>query len=1196
MTALPRHSPPCRLPQRAARPGAPHRPRLSLLGAALAALALSPPAAAALHEWTGAASANWSDAANWLGGVPVGGLDTDLLFDAAQRAQSFHDIAGGLALRSLTLGAQALAPGLSGGLLRFQGEGSRLRMLSDGGHGRIANALQLDSGLALDGGRSVTSQLFLEGAVSGSGGLDLASGIAVLAGANSFSGAVSVASGARLGLGGAAGLGNAALVSVASGGEVQLVGSGQAVARASRPLRLAGLLSSSARNVPTLFGQGPGGVVSGNLSLDGDASVLAFNGSLAAPVTLLVDGPVDRAGRTLTLRTGGAGNTLQLSKALAGPGDLLLRPDSGTLDLAAVQGDGAIRVLGTAGGTVGLGAVSGQGVLEVALDGFGTVRAGGVIGNQRTVQVSRGNLQLGNLAHSFTGPLRLIGLGTVTAAGPANLGGATASLSFEQGGLLTLTTPGAGLDRAISTSGGIGQIVLVGNGSHAISASISGDGGIGFDNASGRSLVQLSAANSFSGGLQIGSGVILGFAADSSLGAPGGPILLAGGLTLGPGQGLDRPLQLSGSSATVSAAQAGVYRIDSIVQGSGQLSMGGNRTETVFVLTGNNSHTGGVRVAGSSSAGPGSAVLAIDSDARLGAASGALDIGRPGATLATTLPGTLRATADLVIAASRSTRFAQMTVDTQGFDIRFDQQTFSGLGITKTGSGTWRLHAANADASGHDVSIEQGRLLLGVDDALGLGSRVRLAAAGTLDLADRRLSVASLDSEAGSLLQLGSAGNARLQLRAGGRLDGVIDGAGTLVIGDAAGGQGALVLLSGANRFTGAIEVRHASLALLDPRALGAAGNALRLDAGTLTTSTLMTAPLLIDAASALQIGAGGAGFAAFGQSLIISAPLAGSVPLRIGGGSRPFDGQPVHDVRLAHAANSFVSDLRIGDAAGFGSAALGIVADGSLGAASNRLILGDRFFDGESQRSASGGLRAWDTLTLPAQRTLLLDGEPGADGAWIDTQGFQLTLQGGIGELRPGLGLMKAGAGQLVMNGVNLYTGLTQVLEGSLAGQGELQSLSLGAAVLAPGDGIGLLRLRGDLRFTGGGQLWIELAGQGHDALAVGGSVDLGSDTQLRLDALGGFGAGLPASQRFQLVADGVAVQGQFANVADGQRLALADGRGSLAVHYGNGQGLWLDGYQAAAAVPEPGSWALMLLGAAGLALRAGRRLPAAG
>ena len=83
-----------------------------------------------------------------------------------------------------------------------------------------------------------------------------------------------------------------------------------------------------------------------------------------------------------------------------------------------------------------------------------------------------------------------------------------------------------------------------------------------------------------------------------------------------------------------------------------------------------------------------------------------------------------------------------------------------------------------------------------------------------------------------------------------------------------------------------------------------------------------------------------------------------------------------------------------------------------------------------------------------------------------------------------------------------------------------------------------------------------------------MGGTLDLGSDTLLRLSFIHGFVA--TAGQQFQLIQAGGDVFGQFANVADGGRLLTADGTGSFLVHYGTGQGLVLSDFQAAA-VPEP-------------------------
>lgn len=1165
---------------------------LRALPAALALIGLLPmPGGAAVHSFTGVNSGSWNDPGNWTGGLPV--IGGELLLDSASRPATFNDIAGGFTLLGLTLGANAPAPTLTGNSLTFQGDGAYLRMLSDGGHAKVDNALALDSTLHISGGPSDASQLLLRGAISGGGGLTVLSGRTVLSGNNSFSGATTIAAGAALGIAGGA-LAGTSGIQVAHGGELQLVTS-NGLTSLNKPIALGGRLSSSAQVLPTLFGPVPGATVGGAITLTDSAEILAFTHSQASEVIFPVTGAIDLAGQSLTLRASGKGSRLDVAsiggsgRVVVQPnigsvnvgsvdmtGELVLRPGSGAIDVGPVKLTGPLTASGTPGSAT-VRSLAGNGRVLVDFDqGFGALVITGALDGQHDLEVRSGTLDLRTVVPlNFTGQITLSGEGALSLGRESYLGSASPVLSFENGGRLALRD-GFNLTRNITTTGGMGMLSM-GGATNIVSSQITGDGGFG---VSGN--LTLTGNNSFSGGLGVFNDgsinaagqpnqTIVRFVHDGNLGAAGQGITMSGGLVLPDGYDLSRPLTLQGNLANLSGS--GDHTISSTISGTGKLTLSGVAR---YVLTGAATHTGGIAVVGNSGQ---AAVLVIDSDARLGAATGVLDLGRSNGIF--TLPGTLVAAGNLDIAATRSTSFRDMTVDTNGFDVVFNQP-IAGLGMTKLGAGTWTLNTANTNTSGNNlVIVRQGTLSVGVDEALGARSSVSLTGDGRLALGGHALTLSSLSGGADSAVDLGQGGTLQPLF---GNLDGVLTGQGQLLIGRDGFSPGA-VTLNGANSFTGAIVVSHGSrLTVGHVDALGAAGNLLRLDNGTLEATNGLASALVLSDATNLQIGAGGAGFMAGGQSIVIERALTGPLAPRIQGGSS----SEKIDVRLASRNNTFTGDLMLGDPQGFGTAVLGITADGSLGAAGNRLVLGKSFYDGETTRVAQGGLRAWDSLTLAATRTVLLDGASGDFAGFIDTNGHTVVLNNSIGELKSELGLVKTGEGTLVVNGQQAYTGLTAVEAGTLSGHGEVERLAVQAATLAPGESAGLFSVRQDLSFSSAAQLSIELGGllrgTGYDALSVGGSVDLGQDTRLSLSFINGFVA--TAGQQFQLIQADGGLFGNFANVADGARLLTADGSGSFLVHYGNGQGLVISDFQAAA-VPEPSSWALLLSGAALLAWR---------
>ncbi len=147
--------------------------------------------------WSGGGrSANWSDPANWAGGVaPVAG--DDLVFPGtAARLAATNDFPADTAFHSITIAGGDYV--LAGNLLSLDGEGG---LVARGGNQTVSfDLLAATSGLPapvaepilVDEGDTLT----LSGIISGSGGLlEQGGGTLILSGANTYSGATTVLAG-----------------------------------------------------------------------------------------------------------------------------------------------------------------------------------------------------------------------------------------------------------------------------------------------------------------------------------------------------------------------------------------------------------------------------------------------------------------------------------------------------------------------------------------------------------------------------------------------------------------------------------------------------------------------------------------------------------------------------------------------------------------------------------------------------------------------------------------------------------------------------------------------------------------------------------------------------------------------------------------------------------------------------------------
>lgn len=967
-----------------------------------------------------------------------------------------------------------------------------------------------------------TSSVNIFGVISGAGGLTkTGSGVlSFTSGSNSvpvntYAGPTLISAGKVLVQRNSA-FGASSLITLAQGAEIEMrsrtnsLGNPTGGSSVSRPLLLGGKLSAG---VPISGLDGFGQIWSGPVTLSGNATLSANTGGNLTTSILQMTGGVALGGFTLHLAPDPASslNAVQIS--------------------SGITGTGAVNI------------VTGSG--RVILDGGSTGTFTGPVAVSGNLHLGPGD-PFGNLANVVT---------------------------FTGGSLVTFANQASLAARAFQVTGAGGLIFVPNNFASVIGANISGTGpvtftGIGLGTGG---VITLSGNNTFTGGMIVGSQTSVSYTSDQQLGSASESVTLTGG-------GLHalatntfsaaRSLVVTAQNGTLSAPDGVTLIVPTVVSGAGRLTLAGSAGGVpggVIRLTGNNLHDGGIEVAG--------ATLEVDSDSRIGAPGGVLNIGRPNGV--NPLYGYLRALGSFTVAATRTTTFQNATVDTNGFDVTFDQP-ITGSEFIKEGAGILRLNTKNANNSTHSADLRAGTLRLGTNDALGLGANVTLSSGAVFHLNGFNHEVANISGE-GSI-QLGTG---TLTMRNAGVLNSVISGPGAVTV-----KNGATPLFGGNNTFTGGLNViGNARVLALSATAFGGAGNPITLDNGGLGVSSLAPVPVVIDNSTNLTIAAGGARFSAEGQTLVIASALGGSAPIRFSGGSKSSESNK-YEVRLTNSANTFVGNVQLGDAQSFGDATIGIVANGSLGDSSNVVTLGSAFFDGETQRVSQGGLRAFADLTLPVSRAVRLNGSTsgsGDMGGSFDTNGFTVTVQGGITQLASGMPLEKYGSGTLLLNGTNTYTGQTTVREGTLGGTGVVGKVRiLDGAALAPGASPGVFHT-GDVTFSSSATLSLEFASPVlADQLDVSGTVSLEGDVQLALS----LGYSVTGPDTFTvLLNDGTdPISGFFAvgaeSLSEGE--SFVSGGATWAISYvgGTGNDVTLT------VVPEP-SAPLAMLSGLGLLLR---------
>ncbi|MBY5569586.1 autotransporter domain-containing protein [Rhizobium leguminosarum] len=380
--------------------------------------------------------------------------------------------------------------------------------------------------------------------------------------------------------------------------------------------------------------------------------------------------------------------------------------------------------------------------------------------------------------------------------------------------------------------------------------------------------------------------------------------------------------------------------------------------------------------------------------------------------------------------------------------------TFNGVmsgqgGLTKTGTGTFTLSDRQTYTGATTVSA--GTLRLTSGNALSAASDLEVRTGAQLDMTGFNQAVASLTG--GGNILLGSASLAIGSSGASTSFFGAISGSGSVT----KTGTGTLSLF-GNNGFSGRMNVLEGTLSALSSTSLGdgSATNILTLDGSTLQANGAIASP----AARGVVIGSTGGTVNTNGNAVTFAGTVSGAGRLtKTGAGTLTLSGSntrsgetDVDQGRLAVLNGNALADnarVTLADVAGAG---LDISASETIG-------------------SLSGGGSSGGDVSLVNAATLTVGHDDSSS-----TFGGSITGDGSI---------IKTGSGLFQLTGNSIYTGGTDVLDGTLSvngsltgvvnigsgarlqGTGNLGTTSLAASsVLAPGNSIGTLTVTGDLNF----------------------------------------------------------------------------------------------------------------------------------
>jgi fibronectin-binding autotransporter adhesin len=762
-------------------------------------------------------------------------------------------------------------------------------------------------------------------------------------------------------------------------------------------------------------------ITGGTLALTGAGNLFASSGvTIASGATFDVSGsgstynPIRNLAGAGTVELGGNGLSVmnassEFSGVINGTAAATLELRNGTLTLSGVSTYGGKTQIhqGATLALKGTGSIASSLYVEFLPNTFGRATIdiaqttsgatvgglhdasgdGAVVLGDRTLTISR------NLAEDFRGVIsgsgglvladnaRQLLSGVNTYAGMTTIG-AGAVLDVRLGGSIAsssgvvLNGAGAILDfsgangsRTIKDLSGVAG-TLVSLGSNDLTVGTANDTSFAgvIEGAAalikmGSGTLTLSGANTYGYGTVINEGTI-SISSHGNLGTTGSTLTFGGGtLRTTADITTSRATTLNVGGGTFDVATGTTLTQNGGIDGSGGLTKIGAGT---LVLGGTNTYGGGTTI--------NAGVLAISSDANLGAASGGLTIN--GATL--------RFLANFNLAGSRAVTLGAGggTVDTNGFATTISAAIGGAGGLTKLGAGTLTLSGMNGYAGA--TTINAGTLALSGNGSVAASSSVNLAAAGTtfdISGANGNRTIQDLTGVAGTFIVLGgnslTVGTANSTSFAGNISGGgglTKTGSGTLILsgtnnytggtvvsagtlqgnatslqGDIANnaavvfdqatngtyagvmsGTGSLtktgggtLILSGINTYGGGTTVNGGALSISQDANLGAATGTLILAGGTLQT----TANIAMSRATTLSTG-GGTFDVATGTTFSQNSVIGGSGGLTKAGG-----GTMVLTQNNTYGGGTTISDgiLQLGNGGTTGMIAGNVVNDGVL-------------------------------------------------------------------------------------------------------------------------------------------------------------------------------------------------------------------------------------------------------------------------